>query len=76
VNACLRVCTHAAAAHERVLQGSKKNSLALLADADEALRRALTSSPADGPVEEEASLAQALLSEIEKRTAKNMKRWM
>jgi hypothetical protein len=66
----------AAAAHERVLQGSKKNSLTLLADADEALRRALTSSPADGPVEEEASLAQALLSEIEKRTAKNTKRWM
>jgi hypothetical protein len=66
----------AAAAHELALQGSKKNSLALLADADEALRRALTSSAASGLSNEESSLGQELLSEVEKRTAKNRKRWM
>jgi hypothetical protein len=72
------LCTGcAAAAQEAFLQGSKKNSLALLTTAEEALRRALET-PLHGSdlSQEEVSLGRAIYHEVEKRIAKNNKRWM
>ena len=67
----------AAAAQERLFKGSKKDSLALLAEGEEVLRRALESPlSSSGLSEEEVSLGRAIRSEVVKRIEQNERRWI
>jgi hypothetical protein len=67
------LCTGCAAAAQEVLvllQGSKGNSIALLTEAEDALRRAMEpGSSGAGLSEEEVSLGRAIYSQVEKRIA-------
>lgn len=67
----------AAAAHERLVRPSKKESLALLRESEELLRMACAQSTAtDGLTDEEVSFARALHETVVQRIEKNKKRWM
>jgi hypothetical protein len=64
----------ATAAYVAFRQGSERNSLALMTEAEAALRRALeASSSAAGLSEEEVSLGRAIHSQVEKLIAMNKK---